>query len=70
MGSHTMDREGMSDVSSVPLARKQRIDSVDLLRGLVMVIMLLDHTRDFVHSDTWRFDPTDMSRTYPALFFT
>ncbi len=35
-----------------------------------MVIMLLDHTRDFVHNDTLRFDPTDLSRTYPALFFT
>ena len=70
MGAHTIPREGMSAVPSAPLARKQRIDSVDLLRGLVMVIMLLDHTRDFVHSDTWRFDPTDMSRTYPALFFT
>ena len=35
-----------------------------------MVIMLLDHTRDFVHADALRFDPTDLTRTYPALFFT
>ena len=48
----------------------RRIDSVDLLRGLVMVIMLLDHTRDFVHSDALQFDSTDLTRTYPALFFT
>jgi uncharacterized membrane protein len=49
---------------------KERIYSVDLLRGVVMMIMLLDHTRDFVHWGGLQFDPTDLSRTYPALFFT
>jgi len=47
-----------------------RIDSVDLLRGIVMVIMLLDHTRDFAHADGLRFDAADMSRTWPMLFLT
>lgn len=51
-------------------SRKQRVNSVDLLRGLIMVIMLLDHTRDFVHHDTFFFDPTDLTRTYPSLFYT
>jgi len=51
-------------------ALRSRIDSVDLLRGLVMVFMLIDHTRDFVHTETFFFDPSDMTRTYPALFFT
>jgi uncharacterized membrane protein len=48
----------------------RRIDSIDLLRGIVMVVMMLDHTRDFVHSASYQFDPTDLSRTSVALFFT
>lgn len=47
-----------------------RIDAVDLLRGLVMVLMLLDHTRDYVHRDALLFDPSNLDRTTPALFFT
>jgi uncharacterized membrane protein len=56
--------------SPVPPSHK-RLDSIDLLRGIVMVIMMLDHTRDFVHRDVLMgFDPTDLSRTNIALFFT
>jgi uncharacterized membrane protein len=49
---------------------KVRVDSVDLLRGLIMVIMMLDHTRDFVHRDALAFDAANVARTFPALFFT
>jgi uncharacterized membrane protein len=44
-----------------------RIDSIDLLRGLV-VVMVLDHVRDFFTSV--RFDPLDLTQTVPALIFT
>src|SRR5579859_6519185 len=47
---------------------RSRLNSIDILRGLVMVIMALDHTRDyFTHL---RFEPENLSRTYYALFFT
>lgn len=47
-----------------------RIDSIDLLRGIVMVIMMLDHTRDYVHNGALSVNPLDLSQTNTLLFLT
>jgi uncharacterized membrane protein len=53
-----------------PMADGSRVRSVDALRGLAMIVMALDHVRDYFHSGAMSFQPDDLTRTTAALFFT
>src|ERR1051325_9724779 len=66
--AQTLVRDEISPQLSKPGTARPRLDSVDLLRGLIMVLMALDHTRDFFTNV--KFDPLDLTQTNPALFLT
>ena len=53
---------------SEPIVVRPRLDAIDALRGLVMIIMALDHTRGFFSEA--KFYPLDLTQTWPALFLT
>ncbi|MBO9201004.1 MULTISPECIES: DUF1624 domain-containing protein [Niastella] len=62
----------MTQSAAIPAmpVKSKRLHSIDLLRGTVMIIMALDHVRDYFHASAFLYDPTDLSRTDVPLFFT
>jgi uncharacterized membrane protein len=74
-----MTRDGSATLSGAPVgtlppavqvrsASAARVRSVDVVRGAVMVLMALDHVRDWVTNV--RFQPEDLTRASAALFAT
>ena len=55
-------------IRPAPAQPRERVHGLDILRGLVIVLMVIDHVRWFLCQA--RFDPTDPALTTPALFFT
>jgi uncharacterized membrane protein len=51
-------------------ASSNRIESIDFLRGVVIVFMALDHVRMYFALGTWYAEPTNLATTTPLLFFT
>jgi uncharacterized membrane protein len=49
---------------------RSRHVAIDAVRGAVMIVMALDHVRDFVHADAMVYQPDDLARTTPFLFLT
>lgn len=59
-----------SDPPPIQTDASRRLDIIDLLRGLALILMVLDHTRDYFHKDALVFDPLDLEKTTPILFLT
>lgn len=56
----------MSKTNSQPV----RLETIDFLRGVMMILMALDHVRMYFALGTWYAEPTNLATTTPLLFFT
>src|SRR5271167_1773878 len=57
-----------SAIAEAVPGKRVRIESIDVVRGVIMIIMALDHTRDFFGNSG--LNPTDPATTTIPLFFT
>ena len=60
----------MQPTVTAPVSTRLRLDAVDFVRGLVMILMVLDHTRDFAHRGGMFADPLNPDTTTPILYLT
>ncbi len=58
----------MANSTPVPAAHGDRMKSIDAVRGLAMVVMPLDHMRDFFYSGSLLFTPTNLEHATPPVF--
>jgi uncharacterized membrane protein len=61
-------RRQMATMAESGTVKRARIESIDILRGVIMILMALDHVRDFFGSTA--INPTDIAQTTASLFFT
>ncbi len=55
---------------SASASYRYRISSIDWLRGLIMMIMALDHCREYIHINAFFSNPLDLEHPSYTLFFT
>lgn len=63
-------RAAPGEVRDAAAAHRSRITSIDALRGLVMIIMLLDHVRETLYLHLQVTDPMTLPGTAPEVFFS